>query len=265
MRRVTNRCRTVALFCVVARLTSARAVLATDEPCTGDCNGDGVVTVNEIVAGVNIALGNAAATTCPAFDRNGDGTVAVNELVAGVSNLLYGCGVTPPTPLPTATATPTTTPTETATATATHTPTAMRPATPTRTATRTHSPTRTPTFTPTAAASVCGGFIASVPVLCNLTIVPNPVSRSGTIAYRFGVSDLEGDINRFCLQLSYPPLEPQTTCTQVQPQNRPINGIVTTDPGPASVLQFGTYGAALQAYDTSGHQSNVITATFVVQ
>lgn len=33
----------------------------------------------------------------------------------------------------------------------------------------------------------------------------------------------------------------------------------------ASVLQFGTYQAAVQAFDAAGHQSNVITATFQVQ
>ena len=233
----------------------------TDAACVGNCNGDGVVSVNELVAGVNIALGAAALGTCPAFDHNSDGRVTVNELISAVNNLLYGCGVAPPTPRPT----PTPTATSAATPTATETSTAV--ASTTRTATRTRSPvpTKTQTPTPTAAVSVCGGFVASVPVLCNLTVIPNPVSRSGTIAFRFGVSDLDGDINRICLELTYPLLEPQTTCTQLQPTNHPINGSVMTNPGPASVLQFGTYTAAMQAFDAAGHQSNVITTTFQVQ
>jgi hypothetical protein len=58
--------------------------------CAGDCNGDGAVVVNELVLGVNVALGNQPASACAACDSNGDGTVAINELVAGVSNALSG-------------------------------------------------------------------------------------------------------------------------------------------------------------------------------
>ncbi len=49
------------------------------------------MTVNELVIGVNIALGNAASTACPPFDRNGDGQVTVNELVSAVNAALLGC------------------------------------------------------------------------------------------------------------------------------------------------------------------------------
>jgi hypothetical protein len=59
--------------------------------CVGDCNGDGSVTVDEIVTGVNIALGNAEVDDCPRFDRNCDGTVTVDEIVTAVSNALNGC------------------------------------------------------------------------------------------------------------------------------------------------------------------------------
>ena len=62
--------------------------------CAGDCGGDGLVTVNELITGVNIALGSVAATQCPSFDDNGDGQVAVNELVAAVSSALSGCPFT---------------------------------------------------------------------------------------------------------------------------------------------------------------------------
>jgi len=50
-----------------------------------------MVLVNELVIGVNIALGTAELSTCPSFDQNGDGMVGINELVTGVNNALNGC------------------------------------------------------------------------------------------------------------------------------------------------------------------------------
>ncbi len=59
--------------------------------CTGDCGGDGNVTVDEIVRGVDIALGAGAARGCTAFDAGTDGAVDVSEIVAGVNHALAGC------------------------------------------------------------------------------------------------------------------------------------------------------------------------------
>ena len=59
--------------------------------CVGDCNGGGEVTVDEIIKGVNIALGNAALDTCPQFDADGSGDVTINELIVAVNNALKGC------------------------------------------------------------------------------------------------------------------------------------------------------------------------------
>jgi len=249
--------------------TATATPTATPNPtvavCVGDCNGNGVVTVNELIIGVNIALGNAPVTACPAFDPNHDGRVGINELIAAVNNLLYGCFVTPPTPLPTPTVTATPSHSPTATAVDTTTPTPLETATASRTPTRAATTTRTQTATRTPPMSVCGGFVSALPVLCNLTVIPNPVSRSGTIAFRFGVSDLDGNINLLCIQLTHPPLEPETACTQLVPVNQVINSIQTTTPVSASPLLFGTYDAAVQAFDTAGNRSNVITATFQVQ
>lgn len=47
----------------------------------GDCNGDGTVTIDEIIRGVNIAVGNVPVTECLSFDVDGDGQVTVNELL----------------------------------------------------------------------------------------------------------------------------------------------------------------------------------------
>lgn len=62
--------------------------------CVGDCDGDGQVTVDEIILGVNIALGEADISACPAFDVDGSGEVTVDELVQAVDNALNGCGAT---------------------------------------------------------------------------------------------------------------------------------------------------------------------------
>jgi hypothetical protein len=59
--------------------------------CTGDCDGDGVVSVEDLVSGVNIVLEQAIASTCADLDGNRDGTVTVEELVVAVGNALRGC------------------------------------------------------------------------------------------------------------------------------------------------------------------------------
>lgn len=69
----------------------AGSVVSIVPSCIGDCGGDGVVTVNELIVAVNIALGNRPVTDCAAIDRDNDGTVSVAELVSGVLSLLNGC------------------------------------------------------------------------------------------------------------------------------------------------------------------------------
>ena len=76
--------------------------------CVGDCNGDGSVAINELITGVNIALGSSPASACPSFDVNGDGSVAINELITGVNNALGSCTAVTPTATTTVTPTPTT-------------------------------------------------------------------------------------------------------------------------------------------------------------
>jgi hypothetical protein len=59
--------------------------------CTGDCNGDEQVTVDELITAVNIALGTRPVADCVAADVDRDGQVAVNELVTAVNRALAGC------------------------------------------------------------------------------------------------------------------------------------------------------------------------------
>jgi len=64
-------------------------------PCTGDCNGDGQVTIAELITLVNLALGTPGGTPCDAGDVNGDGTITVNEVIAAVNRALEGCAAPP--------------------------------------------------------------------------------------------------------------------------------------------------------------------------
>lgn len=59
--------------------------------CSGDCDGNSAVTVDELLTMVNIALGNANVAGCVAGDANHDGTIAINEVLAAVINALNGC------------------------------------------------------------------------------------------------------------------------------------------------------------------------------
>ena len=63
--------------------------------CTGDCNGDGPVTVNELLTAVSIALGNQPLGKCGAADINDDGQITVDEMVTSINRALNGCGIAP--------------------------------------------------------------------------------------------------------------------------------------------------------------------------
>lgn len=93
--------------------------------CAGDCDGNGGVSVNELVLGTNIALGQTEVTRCIALDRDGNAQVTVNELVEAVNAALKGCLATPGatrTRTPLRSMAPTATSTATATSTTTATP-----------------------------------------------------------------------------------------------------------------------------------------------
>lgn len=108
---------------LVAAVCSIGPAAARAAACVGDCSGDGKVTVDELVCGVNIALGASPAGDCPGFDR-GDGRVTVDDLVVGVNHALANCQLVPSaTATRVVTATPTVTPTPSKTAKATPTQT----------------------------------------------------------------------------------------------------------------------------------------------
>lgn len=59
--------------------------------CAGDCDGNGTVSIDELVTGIGLALDGAAADACPALDRDGDGRVFIDELLRAVTAALTGC------------------------------------------------------------------------------------------------------------------------------------------------------------------------------
>ena len=61
--------------------------------CVGDCNGDGMVAINELITMINIALGNATVGSCPALCT--DNTLDISCLISAVNNALEGCPATP--------------------------------------------------------------------------------------------------------------------------------------------------------------------------
>ncbi|MBI1817640.1 MAG: hypothetical protein HYR72_21900 [Deltaproteobacteria bacterium] len=74
-----------------ATQTSNPTETATPIPCAGDCDGGDTVTIDELVKGVNIALGNLALDQCPQFDCNGNQQVTVDCLVQAVNAALNNC------------------------------------------------------------------------------------------------------------------------------------------------------------------------------
>jgi hypothetical protein len=59
--------------------------------CTGDCDSDGQVTIDEVIQGVNIALDLLPVSVCAAFDASVDGRITIDELLTAVNYALIGC------------------------------------------------------------------------------------------------------------------------------------------------------------------------------
>ena len=86
----------VLLMTVVAPRRAAGDAAQTAHPaCTGDCNGDGRVTIGEILKCINMLLGIHPLVVepheCSAIDINRNGRVEIVEIVAAVDSVLNGC------------------------------------------------------------------------------------------------------------------------------------------------------------------------------
>ena len=237
-RRLTTQLSTVLVVLALLNGWSSRhpfgAALAAAQ-CAGDCNGDGEVTVDELIIGVNIALDTASLSRCSALDTNHDGIITIDEIIAAVNTALNGCTGGAPTP----------------TATATSIPTATVTATPT---------------TATGNESVCGGPVTSVPKLCNLTIMPNPVRPGGDATITLSGSDLEGDDNSLCNSIVPKGAPPNLQCSGISPPNMRFNQSFSI--GPVQIVPPGTpageYTLTIQVRDAAGHQSNSVSTDFSV-
>jgi hypothetical protein len=141
------------LLAVVATLSAVPAAWSAE--CCGDCDGDGMVRVTDLIQAVNLAL-----TECPTSgeccgDCDGDGHVLITDIVQAVNLALGGCATPsvtvspPPSPPPTASPTPTPSPTSTASQSATPSPTSTASQSVTASPTRTPSPTSAPSQTTT--------------------------------------------------------------------------------------------------------------------
>ncbi len=127
-----------------------RATASFENGCAGDCNGDRDVTVDELVRAVRIALEQEELATCVAADRDQNGLVTVDEVIAGVTAALNGCPAPSPQESPIVVgASPTPSPSEQASPTATRTlePTKAAKATPTVRPRPSQTPTPLPTGT----------------------------------------------------------------------------------------------------------------------
>ena len=78
-----------AAICVVSASAGAQ--------CCGDCDGDGAVSISEVVTAVDAVLIGCPANGPCCGDCNGSGDVSVNEVITAVANALDGCPKPPPT------------------------------------------------------------------------------------------------------------------------------------------------------------------------
>ena len=89
-------------FCEPDRICPPPLLCLIDPPhqalvcsCVGDCDGNAQVTVDELLAVMNEALGTTVDSACSIGDANSDGEITVDEIVLAVDNGLYGCQATP--------------------------------------------------------------------------------------------------------------------------------------------------------------------------
>ncbi len=166
----------VGVVCLMGPAVSAGA------GCTGDCNGDAAVTVDEVIKGVTMALETAPVTLCPAFDLNQNGTVTINEIIVAVTYALTAC--------PPAAPTPTSTPTTGATRLPTSAPTPTSTPVPTPTRTATARPPATPTPTPAGSVESVAG--AAVMVANGMAVIPSVITAIVSGAEFGGAAGADG-------------------------------------------------------------------------
>lgn len=59
--------------------------------CAGDCNGDRRVSIADLTQVLTILIQSAPLAGCPAADADGNGVLTINDVIAAVNAALYGC------------------------------------------------------------------------------------------------------------------------------------------------------------------------------
>jgi hypothetical protein len=70
--------------------TDGKVTVGPPNGCVGDCDGSQMVTISELITGVNIALGSLDPSACVAF-QNDSHMVDIAQLIKGVNNALGMC------------------------------------------------------------------------------------------------------------------------------------------------------------------------------
>jgi hypothetical protein len=74
--------------------TGATSTATAPPLCVGDCDGGSILTIDELITLVNIALGSAQPSAC-AHGVPAGATVDIALIIQAVNNTLNGCGASP--------------------------------------------------------------------------------------------------------------------------------------------------------------------------
>ena len=82
-----------AVACTTGCTTCGNGILTPPESCDDGnrAKGDGTVSVEELIAMVNAALGAAPSCDCTAGDSDGNGEITIDEIIRAVNAALTGC------------------------------------------------------------------------------------------------------------------------------------------------------------------------------
>lgn len=83
--------REASLGPLAAKFEAQGATLTILPSCAGDCDGDGNVSVDELVLGVGITMDQVPVSECRPIDADGDTEVSVAEVVSAVAIALSNC------------------------------------------------------------------------------------------------------------------------------------------------------------------------------
>ena len=114
-----------------------------------------------------------------------------------------------------------------------------------------------PDATEAGIPSVCGGVVTSSPKICSPSLVRDP---SGSLAVRFGLSDLEGDLTQFCYGVGPPGSDPPCNNFLLgAPLGEMVNNFVTLELPFTEGLTSGTTTAfSLEATDSASHGDSLL-------